>query len=184
MTPQEALQELDKLAPRIDRLRTLYEQYFMGFERIPPHVLRKDVERKFAQLERLRLKKTRVRFRLTQLKQRYHTYQRYWSRVMREIERGTYKRDVMRAARKQSPSQAPAPKPTQDPPTNTRQLYEEYIRARRTAGQPTDAISYEKLARSLAKQRALLEKKHGPDRRIEFVVAVKDGKALLRPLIR
>jgi len=37
-----ALEELDQ---RLERLRALYEQYFLGIEKVEPAVARKDVER-------------------------------------------------------------------------------------------------------------------------------------------
>ena len=36
---------VDELDLRVERLRVLYDQYFMGIEKIPPEVLKKDVER-------------------------------------------------------------------------------------------------------------------------------------------
>jgi hypothetical protein len=100
MDTNEVQQLLDDLEPRIERLKSLYQQYFMGIEKIPPHVLRKDVERSLWRLRRQRLQTTRLRFKFQQIVQRYNTYQQHWARIMRDIERGTFKRDVVRAARR------------------------------------------------------------------------------------
>jgi hypothetical protein len=86
-----------ELETRVDRLRSLYEQYFMGIEKMEPHVPRKDVERRFQAMRREQIRNTALRFRFQMVLQKYNTYQSYWMRIMRQIEDGTYKRDVLRA---------------------------------------------------------------------------------------
>ena len=231
----EVQRQIAELEPKLERLRALYEQYFLGFEKIPPNVLRKEVDRTLWQLRRSPTKNTRLRFKLNQLVQRYNTYQQYWQRTMRQIERGTYRRDVIRAARKvgreeaaivggrqarsalrgldegplpsgvsSADSQAPGsenpesararryssrPPPRRQTPAtgsdfNTRKLYDEYVRARRAAGQSTTALTYDKLQKRLSQQARKLRRKHGRDKDIDFVVAMKDGKPVLRPIVR
>jgi hypothetical protein len=86
-----------ELETRMDRLRALYDQYFMGIERLEPLVPRKDVERRMAVLRKEQIRNTGLRFKFQTLTQRFNTYQTYWIRISRQIEQGTYKRDVMRA---------------------------------------------------------------------------------------
>lgn len=100
MDLKEAHQLVDELEPKIERLKSLYQQYFMGIEKIPPHILRKDVERSIFRMRRSKIQNTRVRFKFQQLVQRYNTYDQYWGRIMRQIEKGTYKRDLRRAAKR------------------------------------------------------------------------------------
>lgn len=100
MDLQEQERLVSDLEIQIDRLRALYEQYFMGIEKLEPHVPRKQVERLLQNLRRQRLSNTAQRFRFQQLVQRYNTMQTYWRRVARQIEEGTYRRDVMRARAK------------------------------------------------------------------------------------
>src|SRR5262245_19472260 len=90
---EEGIEELDK---RVERVRALYDQYFLGIERIEPASLRKDVERLFWGLRREKIRNTAVRFRFQMLCQRFTTYQTFWQRVARQIEEGTYRRDVMK----------------------------------------------------------------------------------------
>lgn len=82
---------------RLDRLRGLYEQWFQGVERLEPTVPRKEVERRIALLSREKPRNTAMRFRFQTLLQKYTTYQTYWRRVSRQIEEGTYRRDVLKA---------------------------------------------------------------------------------------
>lgn len=100
MREVEAL--MTELESRTDRLRALYEQYFLGFERLEPSVPRKDVERRFQQLLKVPFRNTALRFRFTMLQQRYNTYQTYWMRTCRKIEDGTYKRQIQRMKAKET----------------------------------------------------------------------------------
>jgi len=95
--PQEIDIQLEELDNRLDRLRALYEQYFMGIEKIEPQVARKDVDRRFWVLRRTQIRNTARRFRLQVLVQRYNTFQQYWGRICREIENGTYIRHLLKA---------------------------------------------------------------------------------------
>jgi len=90
---------LEELETRLERLRALYEQYFLGFEKIEPQVARKDVDRRIYVLRREKIRNTGKRFKLQTIIQRYNTFQQYWMRICREIENGTYKRHLARAER-------------------------------------------------------------------------------------
>ncbi|HYJ09081.1 MAG TPA: MXAN_5187 C-terminal domain-containing protein, partial [Polyangiaceae bacterium] len=85
------------LETRLERLRGLYEQYFLGLEKIEPQVARKDVDRRIDVLRREKIRNTARRFKLQTIVQRYNTFQQYWQRICREIENGTYKRHLLRA---------------------------------------------------------------------------------------
>jgi hypothetical protein len=84
---------------RLQRLKMLYEQWFLGFERIEPAILRKEFEDLLAMLRREQVANTALRFRLQGLVQRHTTFATHWRRVARQIEDGTYQRDVLRARR-------------------------------------------------------------------------------------
>lgn len=83
---------------RLERLRALYEQWFQGLERLEPTVPAKDVERRMQMLRKVQpqVRNTALRFRFQTIWQRYTTFQTYWRRVARQIEEGTYRRDIMR----------------------------------------------------------------------------------------
>ncbi|WP_437508624.1 MXAN_5187 C-terminal domain-containing protein [Sorangium sp. So ce1099] len=100
MESSEVERELEELETRIERLRALYEQYFMGIERLEPMIPRKDVERRIWVMRREQIRNTGLRFKFQMLLQRYNTFQQYWGRISREIENGTYRRDVLRAAKR------------------------------------------------------------------------------------
>jgi hypothetical protein len=86
-----------ELESRLDRLRSLYDQYFMGIEKLEPNVPRKDIDRRIFVLRKVQIRNTGIRFRFQMILQRYNTYQTYWQRICRKIDDGTYKRHMLRA---------------------------------------------------------------------------------------
>jgi hypothetical protein len=250
-------QDIEKLVAdleiAVDRLRSLYEQYFMGIEKIEPAVARKDVDRRIYVLRKEQIRNTALRFRFQMILQRYNTYQSHWQRVCREIENGTYKRHLARAQKRfasapppepptlpfvkvVSPGQgllpppsillphelaaelaeldrefapaSPSTNPSKQPPRpprpaafaprspgpvestvseglsddRVRQLYAQYVSAKRRQNESTAAITFEAVAKSLRESSAKLRQKHGKP--VDFEVAVKDGKAILKPFLK
>ncbi len=283
MDPAEIARLIEELENRVERLRAAYDQYFMGIERLEPLVLRKEVDRRLWMLRREQIRNTRLRFKLETTIQRYNTYQQYWQRIVREIENGTYQRDLGRAAlrfgenavtafgrRRQKMfekglakraerdaqrirSSAPPPPgdereeldeqpppsaegfdvtfddaepvstgataapPTADlvampflpprpaaPPTRPalvppprprvatdnelsavrlRQLYAQYVEAKRRANESTVAITFDKVAANLRETAKKLESEHR-GRKIDFEVVLQDGKPVLKPVLK
>jgi len=95
--PSDIEKLVGELELSVDRVRSLYEQYFMGIEKLEPTVPRKDVDRRIHILRKEQIRNTAQRFRFQMIIQRYNTYQTHWQRICREIEGGTYKRHVIRA---------------------------------------------------------------------------------------
>jgi len=62
-----------------------------------------------------------------------------------------------------------------------KELHSRFVEVSKGAGGP--AVSYDGLAKSLRAAEAKLRAKHG-DRRIDFEVILKDGKAALKPVVR
>jgi len=79
-----------------------------------------------------------------------------------------------------SPRKPPPPPPPAkaDP---MKRLHQEFVAARRQNGKGD--LGYDKLASRVKSMRSKLEKKHGPGKRIDFEVVVKDGKVGLKPKI-
>jgi hypothetical protein len=100
MTPTEIERLITELEKDVDRLHALYNQYFMGIEKLEPTVPRKNLDRKINLLRREQIKNTALRFRLQMQIQKYNTQTTYWNRICRQIENGTYNRQVMLAKRR------------------------------------------------------------------------------------
>ncbi|RYG80220.1 hypothetical protein EON77_08295, partial [bacterium] len=88
---------IGEIEVRLERMRSLYSQYFAGIEKLEPLVVRKDFDRRLEVLRKMQIRNTGLRFRFQVVLQRYNTYQTYWLRLCRQIENGTYKRDLRRA---------------------------------------------------------------------------------------
>jgi hypothetical protein len=96
----ELTELLDTLETLLERTKILYEQYFMGIQKIPPSQLHKDIERKIRELTQEQIRNTALRFRLTTITQKFGSYNTYWKRTMQAIEQGRYARDIQRAQRR------------------------------------------------------------------------------------
>ncbi|MBR4985182.1 MAG: hypothetical protein IKY83_05545, partial [Proteobacteria bacterium] len=103
VTNEEIEAKIEDLTHKLERLRICYEQYFIGTEKRPPVQLRMDVARLMRELERLNIRNTALKFKVSTCVQKFTSYSNYWNRVLREIEDGTYKRHLDRAKRNQSP---------------------------------------------------------------------------------
>lgn len=90
---------LDELDGRIEALKILYEQYFLGIEKVEPLKERQGVARIVRRVQSAQTKNTAIRFRLNSLNQRFLSFQNYWNRIVRQIEAGTYHRDLARVER-------------------------------------------------------------------------------------
>jgi hypothetical protein len=97
MTPEEQGRLIEEVEHDIERLNALYNQYFMGIEKIEPVVHSKNLERKLQLLHKEQIRNTALRFRFQMLVQKLNTQSNYWRRICRQIEEGTYIRHVARA---------------------------------------------------------------------------------------
>jgi hypothetical protein len=81
-----------------------------------------------------------------------------------------------------APTAPPARRDDALPEYRVRQLYVEYVEAKRRQKESTAAITYDSLAESLRASSTKLRQKHG--KTVDFEVAIRDGKAVLRPRIK
>ena len=98
---------LKDLESEIARLRSLYEQYFQGLERVPPVRMRERLDRQVRQLRRNQPQNTAMRFKYQTIFQRWITFTQYWDRICRRIEEGTYRRDLQRVQRRRARVERP-----------------------------------------------------------------------------
>jgi hypothetical protein len=68
------------------------------------------------------------------------------------------------------------------PDERVRQLYAQYVETRRQQRESTAAITFEAVAKSLRDSSAKLKEKHGKS--VDFEVSVKDGKTILKPVLK
>ncbi len=93
---------LEEMERKLERMRGLYESFFMGVERTPPNTLRRDLNRQILEMQQVPISNASLRFRYQALTQRWVLLVTYWNRTMREIESGTLSRDLAKARRHMS----------------------------------------------------------------------------------
>jgi hypothetical protein len=99
MTPEEIEERLDILDKTLDRLKVIYEQYFLGIQKAAPAYLHTDVERKLRELTQIQIRNTGLRYRFATVQQKFGAYNSYWRRTLRQIENGTYSRNLSKIGR-------------------------------------------------------------------------------------
>lgn len=209
---------LDELEAEIELLKVSYERYFNGVDRVPPTRDHDAVKLHVRNAERQRGGSTVLRFRMQNLKARLVTYEHYWTRILRQIEGGTFRRvlaeskrrefEAMRrradeASTQEPPSGGPQieerngdpsgarPKPQRDhepsrarslppgvDPKQARELFKQFVAAKRAAGESVEGVTYGRLLEKLAREVPKLQERHGSA--IRFEVATVDGKVRLR----
>ncbi len=95
------MQELNELEAELAELRAAYEQYFLGNERLPPLKKHDAFKKQYLRMKGSSVRQTAVKFRLESIGQKLLTFERLWERTLKEIENGTYKRDLARLKRHQ-----------------------------------------------------------------------------------
>lgn len=100
---------LDALDKTLDRLKTLYEQYFLGIQKQAPGYIHSDVERKLRELMQMQIRNTGLRYRLNSIQAKFAAYNSYWRRTLRQIENGTYVRNLHKIGRAAARSGADIP---------------------------------------------------------------------------
>ncbi len=83
-------------------------------------------------------------------------------------------------------AQKPAGRPTKEDNISNdrlREIYSQYVQSRRDRGESTTGVTFDKLADSLRTQADKLKEKHAA-KKVDYEVVVKDGKTLIKPIVR
>lgn len=96
---EEMLKLCGELEVELNELKAQYDQYFLGMERQPPTRHHERLKKQINGLKGTFVRQTAVKFRVQQLAQKLATYERLWDRTIKEIEAGTYSRDLFKARR-------------------------------------------------------------------------------------
>tara|TARA_B100000959_G_C14839639_1_gene565466 strand:- start:369 stop:941 length:573 start_codon:yes stop_codon:yes gene_type:complete len=181
-------QDINLLTDALRELRMLYDKYFAGQLRLEPRRERDDFEQKMRVLKRLRDLPTEERFRLQSLQASFVSYSSYWNRLNRQIDEGTFKRDVRRATRmapreKVQPAKSKSDyilseKPSQKDLPWIDQIHSEFVERRKACGESTK-ISKTALDKLLRKEAAAIRKSTRCGE-VCFKVQIKDGRAVLK----
>jgi hypothetical protein len=183
--PQEKYaEELNELDEGISGLQVLYEKYFLGIDRKPPDQERKRISQRVREMRTAPIRNTALKFKVNTLFAKLISFERMWDRTLREIEDGTYKRDVFKAKLRSADREEPRTGPIKPAgpsisEANLRRLYDTYLVARKRCGESTDGLTFDSMASRIRSQVPELIQKHKA-RNIEFKVVIKGGKAILK----
>ncbi|MGI5862500.1 MAG: MXAN_5187 C-terminal domain-containing protein [Myxococcales bacterium] len=112
---QEAVaQEATELDGEIAALRARFDQYFLGIDKHNPAKDCEALKKRILKLKGQFIRNTGLKFRVESLYAKFQSYERLWMKSLKEIEEGTYRRDLMRLRRKNQRSTA-KPKPAEAP---------------------------------------------------------------------
>jgi hypothetical protein len=186
--PQEKYaEELNELDEAINNLQVLYEKYFLGIDRRPPEQERKRISQKAREMRNAAIRNTALKFKINTLFAKLLSFERMWDRTLREIEDGTYKRDVFKAGMRKKESDGG--QPAQERPARNsapsisdeslRRIYDTYLVAKKRCGESTAGMSFDAIASRIRAQVPELMQKHKA-KNIEFKVVIKGGKAVLK----
>ena len=183
--PQEKYaEELNTLDEGITGLQVLYEKYFLGLDRKPPEQERKRISTMARELRTAQIRNTALKFKVNTLFAKLISFERMWDRTLREIEDGTYKRDLFKAKLRNAERDEPRTGPVKPAaPTiseaNLRRLYDTYVVARKRCGESIEGLSFDTMASRIRSQVPELMQKHKA-KNIEFKVVIKGDKAILK----
>ena len=190
--PQEKFaEELTELDEAIQSLHVLYEKYFLGIDRRPPEQERKRVSQKAREMRNAMIRNTALKFKINTLFAKLISFERMWDRTLREIEDGTYKRDVFKAGMRKKDRDSDEATPTRPArnaapeisDANLRRLYDTYLVAKKRCGESTAGMTFDAVASRIRAQVPDLMQKHKA-KNIEFKVVIKGGKAILKAVPR
>ncbi len=184
--PQVKLaEELDVLDEDLTKLQVMYEKYFLGIDRRPPDQERKKVSAQLRGLRNTLVKNTGLKFRINTMFAKLISMERLWDRTLREIEDGTYKRDIFKAKYRQGDGQqrqAAAPQQRIElSDDKLRKLYDTWMVARQRTGESVNNMNFDSVAEKIRAQVPSLISKHKA-KSIEFKVVIKGGKAILKAI--
>ena len=165
-----------------------YEQYFTRIIKREPVKLKEEVESIIRHYSNKNITNTSIKFRYNSLVSRYNSYKQYWTRTIRAIEEGTFWKMAEGDGSRVKPAVS-RPEPPARPERRSqaaggegddglRDVYEKYIEARRACNEPTEGVSYEKLASTIERTKKQVEEKYNV-KDVDLKVYVKDGKAHL-----
>ena len=173
--------ELRRLEEMLNDLKVDYEQYFMGITLYSPDKLHKEVKRQIRHLRKAPFKKPWASYKLRSLEGRYHTFNDYWQRVIRQKEEGTYHKDVFKANLREKNQQEDMASLTAQGKVSKQvaHLYDSYKRALEKQLGRKQEIDFKAFQKSLRQQAKAYQEKFG-DKKLQFKVVVQEGRVKIK----
>jgi hypothetical protein len=178
-------EDLVVLEHKLNALKLDYERYFLGTRPREPVMARAEVQKIIVYYSNQPIPNTAQRFKFNSVNSRYQAYKRQWNNILRQMEAGTYKRDVFKAnirdkQREAGPTEKPAAATAGTRSKNAGSaLFDSYVSAAQACGQKVAGLTPTKLQAVVDKQTKVLQSKLGC-KDVNFRVVVQDGKVKLK----
>lgn len=169
---------LKLLESNVNKLKSEYDQFFLGVLKTPPEKLASDVAREIRLLSTATVTNTALKFRIQQVVSRYNTYLQYWQRNLRDLEEGR----VPRRRLASQVSEAPGPEAIEISSTETDRegmeaLFRALVREYRKCGVAAPDIS--KVRNMVREQTNALKDKYGCDK-VAYRVLSEEGRVKIK----
>ena len=173
--------ELYQLENMLEEVKLKFEQYFSSIIQLPPDSIHNDAKRLIRRLRKAPFKSSAMNYKLKTLEGRYHTYNTYWQRVLREREDGVYVKDVFKAniREKNALEEARALTSIGLAEKGIKSLFETYKGALEQRAGKVATLNFDSFQDSLIKKAKAFKEKNGAEKLV-FKVVVKDGKVLVK----
>lgn len=173
--------EMDRLEANIEKVRVLYEQYFIDILPLPPDKEHQEINRNIRLLLKAPFKNSQSRFRLRQIIQRFQTYATYWERVLKQREDGVYHKDLFKAEmRDKSIRDSRDPNATQSKSDKGIQdLFSTYANALKQSGATNKQLDFDKFKQTMIERAKALKATHGV-KKVKYSVVTKDGRVVIK----
>ena len=194
-------EDLSLLDRKLAELKVQYEHYFSGLTKTEPLPLRAEVQELVRRWNGQSITNTMHKFRYQTLVGRFNILNGHWLRCVRELEEGTFKRDLFRVTlheqerrereekrRKvlekvsaRGTASGPVARPTAG--ESTEAIYRELLAARAACGQKGADMTRDAFEKLLGSQRAEIRRRFDCTD-VEFRVKVENGnvKLVARPV--
>lgn len=193
-------EQLDALENKLYLLNVEYDKYFMGIERKPPAKEHAEVEAFLRQLAKVTIRNTAHNFRYQNLKARFVTFNQRWTRVLKQIEDGTFKRDQFKyslkqrdteeskkaeeqtkleAQRREEEERARQVRDTVADKKRLETLFQDFVQKRQQCNERVDNVQFDKMVEFMQQQTKAIKEKYAA-KAVEFQVVVDGGKTRLK----
>ncbi len=100
-------EDLQILEHKLNALKLDYERYFLGTRPREPVMARQEIQKTVTLWANTPIQNTALRFKFNSINSRYQAMKRQWDNILRQMEAGTYKRDIFRANIRQAGTAPP-----------------------------------------------------------------------------
>lgn len=174
-------EDLATIELRLRQLKIEYDRFFNGGIKLPPWMLRGQVDRMVRKYANLTMRSHIHRFRFNTLVTRYHAYVELWGRKMRNQEEGD--RPGLAARSRHHVAEQLVARArvagAKAKPDQLREIYDKFVESRKARGQEKKPVSFDKFVRGINRQAAQLRKSSGCAE-IELRLVIKNDQVQLK----